>query len=132
MICIIRKFKVWYLIWYYMYVHMQIFIDDLVWKLLICSALFSLANLITCMTAKILSRQFYRSAHMDKLQSALEKEMYLVVGGGWWVYLHCCAFPGAFSRFALLMLCLYTVFPKLELEDAMMHSLGSFIYYSQA
>ncbi len=52
---------------------------DAVWKVQICLVLWALANLAKGVLAKLLSTHFYRSAHFQKLQEALEKEVFLQV-----------------------------------------------------
>ncbi|KAF6256732.1 hypothetical protein COO60DRAFT_1461548 [Scenedesmus sp. NREL 46B-D3] len=49
-----------------------------VWKLLICLTLFSVAGFIKCSLARLLSYQFYRTAHFQKVKQAIERELYLI------------------------------------------------------
>ncbi|GIM08846.1 hypothetical protein Vretimale_12810, partial [Volvox reticuliferus] len=51
----------------------------IVWNLLLCLMLFCLANLLKAVLAKLLTTHFYRTAHFNKLKSALEKEYALQV-----------------------------------------------------
>ncbi|GLI59883.1 hypothetical protein VaNZ11_001803, partial [Volvox africanus] len=50
---------------------------DATWRVVLCIMLFTLANLIKVVTAKIFSMHFYRTAHFKKLKDSLEKEYYL-------------------------------------------------------
>lgn len=51
----------------------------MVWKILVCLTLFSLANFLKSMTTKLLSTHFYRTAHFKKVKMAIEKEYYLLM-----------------------------------------------------
>lgn len=44
-----------------------------VWKLLICFTLFFGANFLKCGLARLLSYQFYRTAHFMKVKEAIER-----------------------------------------------------------
>jgi len=44
-----------------------------VWRLLICITLFAAANFLKCSIARLLSYQFYRTAHFDKVKDAIER-----------------------------------------------------------
>jgi hypothetical protein len=46
---------------------------DVVWKLIICLTLFSVAGFIKCSLARLLSYQFYRTAHFQKVKQAIER-----------------------------------------------------------
>eukprot|EP00882_Tetradesmus_deserticola_P032506 GHRQ01036936.1.p1 GENE.GHRQ01036936.1~~GHRQ01036936.1.p1 ORF type:complete len:244 (-),score=25.16 GHRQ01036936.1:171-902(-) len=46
---------------------------SVVWKLLICLTLFSVAGFIKCSLARLLSYQFYRTAHFKKVKQAIER-----------------------------------------------------------
>lgn len=43
------------------------------WKLLICLALFSVANFTKCGLARFLSYSFYKTAHFKKVKEAIER-----------------------------------------------------------
>ncbi|WIA11707.1 hypothetical protein OEZ85_011803 [Tetradesmus obliquus] len=51
---------------------------NVVWKLIICLTLFSVAGFIKCSLARLLSYQFYRTAHFQKVKQAIERELYLI------------------------------------------------------
>lgn len=44
---------------------------DIVWKLLVCLTLFSLANFLKSFVTKLLSTHFYRTAHFKKVKDAM-------------------------------------------------------------
>lgn len=46
---------------------------NVVWKLIICLTLFSVAGFIKCSLARLLSYQFYRTAHFQKVKQAIER-----------------------------------------------------------
>ncbi|KAF6259738.1 Mechanosensitive ion channel-domain-containing protein [Scenedesmus sp. NREL 46B-D3] len=52
---------------------------DIVWKLLVCITLFTLANFLKSFVTKLLSTHFYRTAHFKKVKDAIEKEYYLLM-----------------------------------------------------
>jgi hypothetical protein len=61
---------------------------DVTWKILLTVMLFTMAHFLKALAAKLVSSTFYRTAHMQKVQAALEK-----------VGLHDpAAFKGFFSR----------------------------------
>lgn len=41
--------------------------------MLICITLFAAANFLKCSIARLLSYQFYRTAHFDKVKDAIER-----------------------------------------------------------
>ncbi|GIM07093.1 hypothetical protein Vretimale_11323 [Volvox reticuliferus] len=47
------------------------------WRVVLCIMLYTLANVIKVVTAKVFSMHFYRTAHFKKLKDSLEKEYYL-------------------------------------------------------
>jgi hypothetical protein len=44
---------------------------DIVWKLLVCIMLFTLANFLKSFVTKLLSTHFYRTAHFRKVKDAM-------------------------------------------------------------
>jgi hypothetical protein len=46
---------------------------SIVWMLIICLTLFSVAGFIKCSLARLLSYQFYRTAHFQKVKQAIER-----------------------------------------------------------
>jgi hypothetical protein len=44
---------------------------DIVWKLLVCITLFTLANFLKSFVTKLLSTHFYRTAHFRKVKDAM-------------------------------------------------------------
>lgn len=49
-------------------------VTDVLWKILICLMLFTLANFLKSALSKALSAQFYRTAHVDKVKDAIQQE----------------------------------------------------------
>jgi hypothetical protein len=48
------------------------------WNCLLCLVLFSLANFLKSLTAKLISQHFYKTAHVAKVKQALQQEYYLL------------------------------------------------------
>lgn len=44
---------------------------DIVWKLLVCITLWTLANFLKSFVTKLLSTHFYRTAHFRKVKDAM-------------------------------------------------------------
>eukprot|EP00775_Hariotina_reticulata_P008974 gene8974-9149_t len=52
---------------------------DVVYKLMVCLTLFSLANFLKALITKLLSSHFYKTAHFKKVKDAIEKEYFLLM-----------------------------------------------------
>lgn len=51
---------------------------EVLWRLVLCLSLFSLANFIKCVVAKAMSSHFYSTTHFNTVKRELEKEYYLL------------------------------------------------------